>query len=285
MFIQGGKHFRKGFCYCSCSSDSSGRAWDQLGYEHMTRENIQCKQSSNQWDTEPATQLSFHLFTDEQLLLQRARLAICSSNLFKKHLFYKPVACVPEPGNSADQEQMEVVSWQRQIVSENQVMPGYRAGKLSNLTGVHCINILSNTQAILQETWLPLRWEAFPSLPAQLLVSTVQVIALACFSLSQLSSHWSLIYLLTILSHRKTVGFALFQDNRRKIFLQMQTAMWDGLRDRCLVSIADGLKNPPSPLQNSHPFPFPGQKMCFFALTCWGFAFILREKLQHLEIH
>lgn len=56
----------------------------------------------------------------------------------------------------------------------------------SNLSGIHCITILSNTQATLQETWLSLRWEALPSIPAQLLVSTVQVITAAWFSLSAL---------------------------------------------------------------------------------------------------
>lgn len=56
----------------------------------------------------------------------------------------------------------------------------------SNSPAAHFITILSNTQATLQETWLSIRWEALPSISAQLLVSTVQVITGASFSLSQL---------------------------------------------------------------------------------------------------
>lgn len=170
-------------------------------------------------------------------------------------------------------------------------MPGIELENLEQFISCSLHNHIIKHPGHTLETCLSIRWEALFSISAQLLVSTVQV-AVASFSLSQLSSPWSLIYLLTILSHRcgqpqeNCQVCSTPSQEEKNIFANADCHVRWFERDRCLISTADGLKNPPSPLQNSHPFPFlEEQKMCSFPLMCGSFAFILRVKLQHLEIH
>lgn len=127
---------------------------------------------------------------------------------------------------------------------------------------------------------------AFPSISAQLLVSTVQVSsAIAWSSLPQLCLLCSLIYLLTTLNTRhgqpqeNCCICSTPSQQEKNIFANADCHRRWLKRDRCLGSTADGLDDPPSPLQNSHPFPFlGGQKTCSFPLVCGGFALYFKGK-------
>lgn len=93
--MQGGKHFWKELCYCSCSSESSVRAWDQVGYEHMTGENGTSSVNRAAVNEILSQQLNY-LF----IFLQMSSPLVESWQFVLKHLSYKPVACVPEQANS-----------------------------------------------------------------------------------------------------------------------------------------------------------------------------------------